>query len=282
MTVHPVTDLALSRRLERAEGRSNAAFVAARARLQPHSGATWQEIGEALAMFDGVGSPLTQTFALGLAGDVDDAALDAIEAFFAGRGADVCHEVSPMADVTLLERLPARGYRPVELTTILHLPLAADVRPAAERPADPALRVRPIDVSEAAHWADVSARGWGETPELADFMRGFGTITAQAEGTVCFLAEWEGTPVGTGAMGVHGGVALLAGASTLPPWRGRGAQGALLGARLRHAAALGCDVAMMGALPGSASQRNAERQGFRIAYTRMKWYRAHAARAHAA
>jgi hypothetical protein len=28
---------------------------------------------------------------------------------------------------------------------------------------------------------------------------------------------------------------------------------------------------MMGAAPGSASQRNAERQGFRIAYTRIKW-----------
>jgi len=40
---------------------------------------------------------------------------------------------------------------------------------------------------------------------------------------------------------------------------------------LRHAAAVGCDIAMMGALPGSASQRNGERQGFRIAYTRIKW-----------
>jgi hypothetical protein len=29
---------------------------------------------------------------------------------------------------------------------------------------------------------------------------------------------------------------------------------------------------MMGAEPGSASQRNAERQGFRIAYTRIKWH----------
>jgi len=33
----------------------------------------------------------------------------------------------------------------------------------------------------------------------------------------------------------------------------------------------GCDIAMMAALPGSASQRNAERNGFRIAYTRTKW-----------
>jgi hypothetical protein len=28
---------------------------------------------------------------------------------------------------------------------------------------------------------------------------------------------------------------------------------------------------MMGALPGSNSQRNAERNGFQIAYTRTKW-----------
>ena len=46
---------------------------------------------------------------------------------------------------------------------------------------------------------------------------------------------------------------------------------ALLEWRLAYAAAAGCDVATMGALPGSASQRNAEREGFRIAYTRTKW-----------
>ena len=33
----------------------------------------------------------------------------------------------------------------------------------------------------------------------------------------------------------------------------------------------GCDLAMMVAVPGSDSQRNAERNGFRIAYTRTKW-----------
>jgi GNAT superfamily N-acetyltransferase len=70
-------------------------------------------------------------------------------------------------------------------------------------------------------------------------------------------------------------VAVLAGASTVPAWRGRGAQGALLRARLAHAASIGCDLAMMGAAPGSASQRNGERAGFRIAYTRIKWGRPH-------
>jgi predicted acetyltransferase len=69
----------------------------------------------------------------------------------------------------------------------------------------------------------------------------------------------------------HEGVALLAGASTVPSARRQGAQSALLHARLRHASTQGCDIAMMGAAPGSDSQRNAERQGFRVAYTRIKW-----------
>ena len=72
-------------------------------------------------------------------------------------------------------------------------------------------------------------------------------------------------------MSIWEGVALMAGASTIPRGRRQGAQLALLDARLRHAAAKGCDLAMMCALPGSASQRNAERHGFRIAYTRVKW-----------
>jgi hypothetical protein len=67
------------------------------------------------------------------------------------------------------------------------------------------------------------------------------------------------------------GVALLAGASTIPGKRKLGAQLALLDVRLRAGAEQGCDLAMMCAQPGSASQRNAERHGFRIAYTRTKW-----------
>jgi len=40
---------------------------------------------------------------------------------------------------------------------------------------------------------------------------------------------------------------------------------------MRYAFDQGCDLAMMVAEVGSRSQRNAERRGFRIAYTRTKW-----------
>jgi hypothetical protein len=72
-------------------------------------------------------------------------------------------------------------------------------------------------------------------------------------------------------MRMHEGIAIMAGASTIPSARGRGAQLALLERRLHDAREHGCDLALMGALPGSISQRNAERHGFRIAYTRVKW-----------
>ena len=69
---------------------------------------------------------------------------------------------------------------------------------------------------------------------------------------------------------------MLAGASTIPSARGRGAQALLLATRLRDARARGCNLAMIVASVGSQSQRNAERNGFRVAYTRTKWQRAHA------
>ena len=222
-------------------------------------------------MFDGVGSPLSQTFGFGLFAPASADDLTTIERFFLDRGAEVFHEVSPLADPAVLGLLGERGYRPIELTSVMHMPLGDVARAAARRvPAD-SLTVRRTKPGDEHTWAETAARGWGETPELAAFVREFGEVSARAHGTVCFVADWEGSPIAAAALAIHDGVALLAGASTDPAFRGRGAQAALLGSRLRYAIEAGCDLAMMGASPGSASQRNGERQGFRIAYTRIKW-----------
>lgn len=157
---YPITDIELARRLEGTEAAANVAFIEARARLDPGVGAAHTRVAGVSAMFDGPGSPLTQTF---------------------------------------------------------------------------------------------------------------GPVMVRADGVHCFLAEIEGHPVATGAMGLAGDVALLAGTSTIPSARRRGAQLALLAARLEYASSRGADLAMMVAPPGGASQRNAERQGFRTAYTRTKW-----------
>ena len=93
-----VTDVALSRRLERAEAKASAAYVDSRALTDPSLGAEWRDFGGTYAMFDGVGSPLSQTFGLGLFSPATHEQLEEIESFFRDRGAEVFHEVSPLAD----------------------------------------------------------------------------------------------------------------------------------------------------------------------------------------
>jgi hypothetical protein len=269
-TPHPFADLLLSRRLERAEAHANRRFVESRARLFPGRGSQWIEISGTYAMFDGAGAPTTQTLGLGLFEDVTGVDLTTIEAFFFDRGADVIHEVSPLADAATPAILSDRRYRPVEFTSVMYRPVeAAALAPAAPLGACVAV----LEPGQEPLWARTSARGWSEFPELATFASEMGQVITRAEDTYCFLAEIDGRPIATGALGLHGGVALLAGASTIPEGRRRGAQLALLESRLYHAAQQGCDLAMMCAQPGSSSQRNAERHGFRIAYTRTKWRR---------
>jgi hypothetical protein len=267
--IYPFADLALARRLERAEGTSCATFAEASARAIPGRRAEWTEVAGTYAVFDGPASPITQTFGLGMFQPPTGADFDALEAFFRDRGAPVFHEVSPLADPATLALLTERGYQPFEFTSVLFRPIGPDFR--LDRPFSPRVRARPIREGERALWTDLSARGWSETPGLEELFRDLGAITAAWAGSVAFLAELDGTPIAAGSLTLAGDVALLAGASTVPEGRNRGAQLALLDARLRHAVEHGCDLAMMGAAPGSSSQRNAERHGFRIAYTRIKW-----------
>lgn len=264
---YPFADLALARRLELTEGAANRAMVEARACVQPEVGACWIEQGGALAMFDGPDSPLTQTFGLGITGAPSVEQLDGLETFFFTRGANVNHETSPLADAALVPLLGQRGYRPVEYSSVLYRPVLLAV---PELPTT--IAVVQTEVADAARWARTAADGWGsENAQLGEFVLGIGRVQAAADGFHGFLAEDGGRSIAAGALFVHDGIGLLAGASTIPGARRRGAQRALLAARLEYAAAAGCDVAMIVAQPGSGSQRNAERHGFRIAYTRVKW-----------
>ena len=265
------SDLDLARRLESTEAHINAEFVETRARLFPASGAQWIEVAGAHALFDGATSLITQTFGLGLFRETTAADMDAIESFLRERGAPVFHEISPMASPELLALLNERGYQPIEFTSVMYRPIGrgADDLPA---PGNDRITVRVVAEDEYDLWAQTAARGWSEFAEFADQIHEFSAIGARRPGASSFLAELEGRPIATGGIGIHGGVVLLAGASTIPEGRRQGAQLALLGSRLRFAAEHGCDIAMMCAQPGSTSQRNAERHGFRIAYTRIKWH----------
>jgi hypothetical protein len=262
----PFADTALARRLETAEGHGNAAFVDAQARREPYSGAIRTTIAGTLAMFAGVGSPITQTFCLGMHARPEERDFDALERFFTSKGSPVFHEVSPHAGVDVLATLARRGYRPIEVSNVMYRDISGA---QGAQGAQGAIQVRLVQPDQADWYAGIAARGWSEMPEVQPFITGF--ARSSVEVATCFVAELEGRAIATAALFMHDGVALLAGASTVPEGRRQGAQNALLDTRLLVAASHGCDLAMMVATPGSDSQHNAERNGFRVAYTRTKW-----------
>jgi len=261
-------DIDLARRLERAEAHGNVEFVEARKRAFPDRDAAWVEVAGTHAMFDGVGSPVTQTFGLGIFEPITAEQLSEIEEFFRSRGAEVFHEVCPLADPSVFDLIRERDYKPVEFSNVLYRPIDRDLRLQGSRNKE--IKVRVVEKDEVDLWAETACEGWSEFPEVTDFLKELNQVRAHSTG-LSFLAELNGQPIAAGALTIAGGIALLAGASTVPSARRQGAQNALLEERLRYAAAQGCTDAMMVTLPGSGSQRNSERNGFRIAYTRTKW-----------
>jgi GNAT superfamily N-acetyltransferase len=260
-------DRELSKRLESAEGHACLQFAQVRRRLFPDCEAAWLQCAGAYAVFDGIDSPVTQSFGLGVFEQLNDAVLDTIERFFIERGAPVLLEVSPHAGVPAIALLCGRNYVPDEISNVLYRPVEKP-----EHESHPGIRVRVTGADEAQLWSQVNAEGWThEHPELTDFLLQMGTISAGRDASVSFLAEINDEPGAAGMLCLHDGVALFSGSATVPKWRRHGLQAALLDERMRYAAEHGCDLAMMVAEAGSSSQRNAERKGFRVAYTRTKW-----------
>jgi GNAT superfamily N-acetyltransferase len=88
-------------------------------------------------------------------------------------------------------------------------------------------------------------------------------------GAICYLASVEGDVAAGAALVIHQGLATLCADGTIARFRRLGFQSELIAARLNEAAAQGCDMATASTLPGSQSQRNYERLGFQVAYTKL-------------
>lgn len=260
-------DLALARRLEGCDSRGNAQCVREYARLYFDVGAAVLPIAGGNAMYAGADSPLTQAIGLGMSGPVTSAELNQMEGFYRDRGTAVQVEVCPLADPTLSALFAERRYRIQEYSNVLARQVGS-VEP--ERLAQSEVEVRVPAPDEAERWALTVAEGFAEDVAVRSSLLPLFLTYFHLPATTCYLATCGGQPAGGGVVATDQGVATLFSACTRPAFRNRGVQTALLRARLALAAETGCDVAMIVTQPGSTSQRNAERQGFRVIYTRSK------------
>jgi GNAT superfamily N-acetyltransferase len=243
-------DAHVAARIERVESRLSRAVAV------PIAGARIIEIAGGTSVFARVGSPVNKVIGVGFDGPVDLAPIE--PTWDEPVRVELATLASPAAAASLI------GYQLMGFENVL-------VRALGDVPAPP------IDVgtNDDAAWMRVLVEGFAAgdgtgaqvdhyaRAAIEQVMRDFGA----AEGFRRYVARLDNV-AGAASMFIDDGIAILAGAATLPAARRRGVQAALLAARLRDARDAGCELAVITTAPGSLSQKNAMRSGFVLAYAR--------------
>jgi len=260
-------DRALARRFESAEEMPQVYHAQWCEKNEPSVGAAVAEIAGGHMIFAGLGSPIGRAVGMGFSAPVTEAHFDQLEAFYFSRKAPSQTDYCPLTDISLLEIARKRGYTIAELNNVL----ARKIDSGEKFPPPPGgFKIRASTLEEAPAFGGILRRcffpGGGE-PEGFDNML---LPMFAYPGSLTFVAEHDGQLVATGAglrISEHRIVGLY-GAGTLKEYRGRGLQTAMLQTRMKMAAECGCEYAVIVTQGGTTSQRNAERLGFRVAYSK--------------
>ena len=196
----------------------------------------------------------------------DAPAVPAIVAWYAERGVRPWFELVPSAGAApLLAALADAGAEAIGFHGMVYGPPRADAAPAED--------IRLVDPDDDDGLATFR-RVRTEAHELPDAVRAQAAADLHgwrdAPGARLYLAHVDGEPAAVAALGVSDdGVGYLADGATLPAFRGRGLQSALIRRRLLDADAAGCDVACSQATFATTSHRNLQREGLAGGFTKL-------------
>jgi len=260
-------DKAFARRLEAVEEMPQVLYARMFEKTRPEIGAAEEEICGGHMIFAGLGSPIGRATGAGLIRPFTAEDLDRIEQFYRSHKAPSQVDLCPLHDASVFELFKARGYAIAELNNVLYRKLdAGEVFPPGPagceiRRSLPGEAVRAGEIVETAFFPDGAPEAY----------RGLIAPFYQMDGALAFVASVDDKLVacGTGLVIPDHRVFALCGAGTLAEFRGRGLQTGLLRARMAAAVNAGCEYAVVVTQGGSASQRNAERLGFRVAYSKV-------------
>jgi len=260
-------DKAFARRLESCEEMPQVEHALVFQQTRPEIGAAVEEICGGHMVFAGLGSPIGRATGVGLDRPLTASDLDRIEQFYRSHKAPAQVDLCPIHAPEVFEMFKERGYGIAELNNVLYRRLD----PKEELPGPPdGCEIRRSRLEEAEITGSIVESAF--FPEGApEAYRGLITPLYQMPMALAFVASIGGTLVacGTGLVIPQHKVFALCGAGTLAEYRGRGLQTALLRARMRAAVEAGCEYAAVVTQGGSISQRNAERLGFRVAYSKV-------------
>lgn len=221
------------------------------------------EIGNVLAVYGSSDCPINETVGLGITSPVDESTLNQIEDFYRDNNHPSVIRVCPLADPSLIELTKKKGYTLNSFSYRWFLDL--EEWKSFFKELDP--RVKIAKNNEKMEWARTVASGFEDIDEVSeeynlDLEEAFFSMRSSIP-----VLAYENNIVGAGGiLTLNDQVAALFSTSTRHSFRKKGLQTALIDWRLRYAKDIGAKVATIETEPGSDSQRNVERMGFRLAY----------------
>lgn len=260
-------DKGLARRFESCEEMPQVMYARMFQKTRAEVGAAEEEICGGHMIFAGLGSPIGRVTGAGLDRPFTAEDLDRVEAFYRAHNAPAQVDLCPMHETAVFELFKQRGYGIAELNNVLFRKLDGEEKFPAPPPACEIRRSLPEEADSA---GSIVERAF--FPDGApDAFRGLISPFCQMDGALAFVASVEDKLVacGTGLVIPEHRVFALCGAGTKAEFRGRGLQTALLRARMAAAVGYGCEYAVVVTQGGTTSQRNAERLGFRVAYSKV-------------
>jgi GNAT superfamily N-acetyltransferase len=261
-------DKALARRLESCEEIPQVEYARVFQKTRPEIGAAVEEICGGHMVFAGPGSPIGRATGAGLDCPFSAADLDRIEQFYRSHGAPSQVDLCPMHGPEIFEMFKERGYSIAELNNVLYRKLDVAMKFSTSAPSGCEIRRARREEAEAAGAIVESAFFPDGAPEA---FRGLIAPLYEMERGLAYVATLDKRLVacGTGVVIPEHRMFALCGAGTLAEFRGRGLQTALLMARIQAAIEAGCEYAVVVTQGGTTSQRNVERLGFRVAYSKV-------------
>ena len=222
------------------------------------------------------GRKLNHVTGLGMHGPVEADALASLEAAYAERGLGVEIDLCPHASKDVLALLGRRGYAVNAFSNTYARTL--DSVPDAGLATTGGIEVlQGVPADELFVEASIAGFSVQADKRPRELLAALARIAHAREDTTLFVARVDGRVAGSAGLSVAetplGRIGELYIASTLPEFRGRGVQTALLQARLVAAKAAGCVLAVVMARPANTSARNTERAGFALAFTKATFAR---------
>lgn len=242
--------------------------IAARSaqRFHPEYGECFWQSEPASAAFCGDSSPLTQACGVGFHPDAIEERLQGIFEFYGSRSRKWELILTPFEPASTFNLAIGRGLRVDHHESVLFRDLGDLV---LDSPLPAGMAIEPLDPDRYDEWSltAIDAFMGPEPPDFAvDMMAILNGSPADRYAGIA-----DGKIVAVGSSVSFEDTVFLGGMGTLEAYRGRGFQSAMVARRLADAQAKGAKWAMIETVPGTGSQRNAMRAGFRVAYTAGVW-----------